>query len=711
MKIAELSFRNKILEEERCKYVNLNDELQQELISLKGLVDDYKEKESQLKEVCQALERDSKALRQREKRLKEEEQKMKQKLETIAANFEIQMENNEKYLQTISLLEKEQERLRNVMSSKKEALKVKEKEVFDLTNKLSALNVQLKEYSKSFDKKLIEMNQKHQCEIKEVKEENIEQEKQLRKDYEERIALQIREKDESMKQIKLHFEELLTKLAKERDEALDKLKQNDSDRKKLGSVENLQCQIQDELQTAEALDNSLLGYFEKENSLVSSTSTDVAGPVEYKVQQLATKVLQEGIHVLSLTDRIFLHNNSSMLSESQQSILNELKLSQQDGEVAQNDSEMVQWQKRERRALLIKMESEKMLREEWQSKYEREKSLSEQLKQQLQTVEEREERAFSWQNQLYENREKLQILETANRELESALTIERNNFSRISMTLDHERKLATRKTETSSKFITDLRNDLENERFSKLELKKQLRDLKQDRNSLLSSSRSLNNSLSPSISSVNLNEKESICSHISELSQHSEVDNSERMRQHEQELLVEKQRNLDLQLMIETLRQEMHFEKAKLTSDLSQKQDELSALKKSNLTYKAQERNLHAMIESREEKIEVLERKLSEMSLIMSSLKQEIFVLSSTKTSSPLNVEEKEKLPEDNQLNKEVELEQLRNRVLTFEANLKKSKEKEIQLQSDLETEREMTKIILSRNDAVPSNHQIMVSF
>ncbi|RXG69805.1 hypothetical protein Avbf_00837, partial [Armadillidium vulgare] len=413
----------------------------------------------------------------------------------------------------ISYLESQVEEKQHRIEKLKQDLELRNKEIADLSTQVGQILTQFKDSNTKYKKQIKTLERDHFREMQDMKDKNIEREKQLCNEYEERLSAQVgeltlklsREKEETLRNYQNHYEELLSKATKQ--------KQNEQkvrEEKSKNCSEEAQKEMQKKLEMAVGLDESFMSYLEK--GLILSRESSVASegkdgrsslPDEERsncsrrLHSLIRKLNQEGTQ-----KKLFLQTSRDPTRKH---------TSDQQPPVLLDDNQM------KVKELENKLKVAMYVREEYRGMVHRVNQDADDLRKRF--SEERSETSQNF-NKIYQelqsSRESVKLYESQIGELEAALIDERNNFRMISSTLDNERRLAASSNEHQNTIIKDLRNSLEKERNRTLALMNEVHELKMSRYQLDTTT----DSSSPSVTEI-FNERDR---KFMELEMHRKID-------------------------------------------------------------------------------------------------------------------------------------------------------------------------------------------
>ncbi|KAK7066218.1 hypothetical protein SK128_023064 [Halocaridina rubra] len=502
------------------------------------------------------------------------------------------------------------------------------------------------------------------------------------------------------------------------------------------SLKDLSEGVRHELDKSGRLDDTLASFIgerdERGESLPCSTrdssvvsnlgGIDSAQDVELLLQELVRKVHEEGIQVLSLAERRYLHKHSGLLDNTKRSLLIQTEsgtstfidferenfnkertqllrqISCLEEEVSNKEKEI----KRQKDLAEFQLEQEKILSNVWKVFLESEKGrckdLIEQLQQaKLSNIAHASEISFSQsqlsvlRSQLKETQEENCNLwkhcESATRDLEtlrSALQAERNNFTCLSKTLNDQRNLAETTKTMYVKTIEDLQNALENEREKFEEVNKMLslikKQCKYDRKMSMGSS---------------LDSPSSKLAVKSDNSKTAADDLQVRLAV-EQEKVIELQRICErLQAKISSLNEKLEVERSHANVDLMEEQTKLAEYAKKIKNNDLEKEKLLRIIEQDKENLKQQKLKIRELENQITKLDNEIRAQTAAQQVASHKVREDEAqlhLTYNRNVQKVAELEEelctFRQRIKLLEKKLEIAQEKEKQLQDELTREK-----------------------
>ncbi|CAL4094968.1 unnamed protein product, partial [Meganyctiphanes norvegica] len=463
----------------------------------------------------------------------------------------------------VTTLSEQLVQLQQQTSEQARQLAGKEEQLTQVTLQLQHVHNELKEKLSQCNIEWAAKEEKLQKALADLREEHLQKESKQRNEYAESMTITIRdltkvinEKEETISKIKSEYEAVLkdaenerSTVERERSKAVKALK--DEQQKKIllerrrevigvssDSVEDLSAQVRQELQTSDGLDNSLLAYLSQshqsgdialDNSTrASSAVSDISDRddremVANKLHRILRKISRDGLQVLTLSDQMFLKQNSAKLDSEQRNIIVESKLAspnlsfnlpnlsfnlgyspshqgdqssllQRIGTLEQELSKKEKEMKRKLSLLEFRLEQEKQSCKEWRESREFERERGMRLEQELRKdrmigVDQSAE-LIRLDTQLSILKSQLQKTQDDSRSLaeqlkdcdkqlkatQRALQAERVNFSRVSKLLNHERNLSAKTSNHLNELIKELHNTLDMERNRILELKDKLCD-------------------------------------------------------------------------------------------------------------------------------------------------------------------------------------------------------------------------------------------
>ena len=245
----------------------------------------------------------------------------------------------------------------------------------------------------------------------------------------------------------------------------------------VGSLDDLTSLVQRELDISSELDQTLLNQLVSGNSSLNTTERSGATT---EVQRLVRKVQQDGVRVLSLSERVFLTQHTSneerdktRSGEKEQAV----RESDQKVDLLRLEVDRERFLSQDLRQAL---DSEKRNALETISKLSRERELRSELEEQLSSLQRQvrilnKEKAKTLPSLVDSDQEEflhtIHVQKTQIESLEESLRMERENFSQLQNVLAVERQRGSRREESSSseerrneEDIAELRNQLRSER-------------------------------------------------------------------------------------------------------------------------------------------------------------------------------------------------------------------------------------------------------
>ncbi|KAB7507426.1 hypothetical protein Anas_05728 [Armadillidium nasatum] len=243
-------------------------------------------------------------------------QELRKTLDENSRKNEELVNTKENLEEKISYLESQVEEKQHRIEKLKQDLELRNKEIGDLSTQVGQILTQFKDSNTKYKKQIKTLERDHFREMQDMKDKNIEREKQLCNEYEERLSSQVgeltlklsREKEETLRNYQNHYEELLSKATKQ--------KQNEQkvrEEKSKNCSEEAQKEMQKKLEMAVGLDESFMSYLEKgvilsrESSVVSEGKDGISSvPDEERnicsrrLQSLIRKINQEGTQLKNL---------------------------------------------------------------------------------------------------------------------------------------------------------------------------------------------------------------------------------------------------------------------------------------------------------------------------------------------------------------------------------------------------------------------------
>ncbi|XP_068228366.1 golgin subfamily A member 4-like isoform X3 [Palaemon carinicauda] len=605
-----------------------------------------------------------------------ETEKLKSTNESLMADIDLKTKAltkmEEKHLEFTRCLSDQNSKLQDelmktqkTLENEKSELKCKQLKINQLHSELSAFHQEQAEKSSRFgkDKEVLEQYQEEIASLKR-------QQKQLIFDYEERLSAQIKclaekyvkEKEAAVTQQVKYYEAALHNANKENENKAQyiqnleqRLQQNTTSGHLSDSLEDLGEGVREEVSKSSRLDRSLVSYYMESGlegcesvqpSTRASSVGDEADDVKSQLQVIINKIQQEGVQVLTSSERRFLHKYGSFLSSTEKDLVAGLDLSEPssressvckldirermqyvrriaelESDISQKDHEL----KRLASQTDFRLEQERLLSNEWKLSLEDEKrrkqELTEQLRQEKLSCYDHTSELTFLRSQLTILGPKLQKLQEENIRLcESieettkhidtlnvALQTERSNFSVVSKALNDQRSLAETTKSRHAKLVKDLQNSLKEERDKNEKILKELQENKFNKRRGFSGSEE-------SVKGITK-------SGLKNANSRSSLDDLQTRLAIEQERVVELQRKYDIERgKVANLGEQASIERARARTELMEEQArcaELTAVIKNN---QLEKENLLRMMSQDKERlrqrellIRDLENKLSKM--------------------------------------------------------------------------------------------------
>ncbi|XP_063585132.1 A-kinase anchor protein 9-like isoform X1 [Penaeus indicus] len=569
------------------------------------------------------------------------------------------------------------------------------------------------------------------------KEETI---SRIRQYYESELKEAAAQKDQALRKAGEWREKLRVEEAGEQSRDISRL---------CDSLEELKAGVAQEVNKSDQLDTSLVTYLkqgqDRENAghsnRASSTFSDVsegddAGDVVNKVQKLMTKVHQEGVQVLTLIELMFLQKHQSHLNTTQKSLISQTGLqgleSLDNSTVASREvspksgpSGIDALGNRERTQLLRRMAS---LEEELGKKEREMKEKVEQLEFRLEqeeiaadelklNIEADKRRIEKLSEQLHQERlsgadqiseitflrsqhTALQIqlqkvqeernhlresIDSTQKQIETLradLQAERSNFSSVSKVLNQQRRLSSTTKNQQNQVIKDLRETLEKEREKILMLRAQLNEAVNKQTSV----KSAMGRASARARNVDILE-----SNIRSPSEDVKV-----QLVIEQERVAELQRSHDKEVMkVQNLSEQLRIERASSKALLMEEQGKCAEYTKRIRNLEGERDKLKRQIASDLERVQHQESRIRELENALTKLEAELRAQAAAHEMASHRVREGDAqlhASYTSVLNKlgeaEAEVCSLRLRNSLISKDLELAREKEMQLQQELNTEK-----------------------
>ncbi|XP_042875039.1 A-kinase anchor protein 9-like isoform X4 [Penaeus japonicus] len=569
------------------------------------------------------------------------------------------------------------------------------------------------------------------------KEETI---SRIRQYYESELKEAVAQKDQALRKANEWRERLRVEEAGEQSRDISRL---------CDSLEELKAGVAQEVNKSDQLDTSLVTYLkqgqDRENAgrsnRASSTYSDVSegdetGDVVSKIQKLMTKVHHEGVQVLTLIELMFLQKHQSHLNTTQKSLISQTcllgiesldnssiasrevspksgpsgidaignrertqllrRMASLEEELSKKEREM----KEKVEQLEFRLEQEEIAADELKLNTEADKrrieKLSEQLHQErLLEADQISEITFlrSQHNALQMQLQKVQeernhlreSLDSAQKQIETLradLQAERSNFSNVSKVLNQQRRLSSTTKNQQNQVIKDLRETLERERERILTLRAQLNEAVNKQMSVKSGT---------SRASARARNSDILESNIRSPGEDVKV-----QLVIEQERVAELQRSHDKEVMkVQNLTEQLRIERASSKALLMEEQGKCAEYTKMIRNLEAERDKLKRQIASDRERIQHQESRIRELEGDLTKLEAELRAQAAAHEMASHRVREGDAqlhASYTSALNKlgEAEAEacslRLRNSLLSKDLEL--AREKELQLQQELTTEK-----------------------
>ncbi|XP_069996231.1 A-kinase anchor protein 9 isoform X5 [Penaeus vannamei] len=569
------------------------------------------------------------------------------------------------------------------------------------------------------------------------KEETI---SRIRLYYESELKEAVAQKDQALRKACEWREKLRVEEAGEQSRDINRL---------CDSLEELKAGVAQEVNKSDQLDTSLVTYLkqgqDRENAghsnRASSTFSDFSegdetGDVVNKVQKLMTKVHQEGVQVLTLIELMFLQKHQSHLNTTQKSLISQTgllglesldnssvpsrevspksgpsgidalgnrertqllrRMASLEEELGKKEREM----KEKVEQLEFRLEQEEIAADELKLNSEADKrrieKLSEQLHQErLSGADQISEITFlrsqhtALQIQLQKVQEERnhirESLDSTQKQIETLradLQAERSNFSNVSKVLNQQRRLSSTTKNQQNQVIMDLRETLEKEREKILMLRAQLNEAVNKQTSVKSGT---------GRASARARNTDILESHIRSPSEDVKV-----QLVIEQERVAELQRSHDKEVMkVQNLTEQLRIERSSSKALLMEEQAKNSEYTKLIRNLEGDRDKLKRQISSDRERIQHQESRIQELESDLTKLEAELRAQAAAHEMASHRVREGDAqlhASYTSVLNKlgeaEAEVCSLRLRNSLLSKDLELAREKEMQLQQELNTEK-----------------------